>query len=83
MYWSTDLRNWHQSGYLFDKVPDWKSGSFWAQEYYKIKDTYYIYYTTRRKSDNASYISVATSKYLQGYEDILISFGLGKKGLLW
>jgi beta-xylosidase len=60
---STDLKNWSQAGYVFDKAPEWTSGSFWAPEYYKIKDTYYIYYTARRKSDGVSYIGVATSKY--------------------
>ena len=60
---STDLKNWKQAGYVFDKTPEWTSGSFWAPEYYKIKDTYYIYYTARRKTDNTSYIGVATSKF--------------------
>lgn len=60
---SKDLKNWKQTGYVFDKAPEWTSGSFWAPEYYKIKDTYYIYYTARRKTDNTSYIGVASSKY--------------------
>ncbi|MES2426874.1 MAG: glycoside hydrolase family 43 protein [Bacteroidota bacterium] len=75
---STDLKNWHQAGYVFDKTPEWTSGSFWAPEYYKIKDTYYIYYTARRKTDNTSYIGVATSKYPdKGFTDhgLLITFG--------
>jgi beta-xylosidase len=75
---STDLKNWRQAGYVFDKTPEWASASFWAPEYYKIKDTYYIYYTARRKSDNTSYIGVATSKYPdKGFTDhgLLITFG--------
>lgn len=75
---STDLKNWRQAGYVFDKTPEWTSGSFWAPEYYKIKDTYYIYYTARRKSDNTSYVGVATSKYPdKGFVDhgVLIPFG--------
>jgi beta-xylosidase len=75
---STDLKNWHQAGYVFDKTPEWTSGSFWAPEYYKIKDTYYIYYTARRKTDNTSYIGVATSKYPdKGFTDhgLLVTFG--------
>jgi beta-xylosidase len=75
---STDLKNWKQAGYVFDKTPAWTSGSFWAPEYYKIKDTYYIYYTARRKTDNTSYIGVATSKYPdKGFIDhgLLITFG--------
>lgn len=75
---SADLRNWRQAGYVFDKTPEWASASFWAPEYYKIKDSYYIYYTARRKSDNTSYIGVATSKYPdKGFTDhgLLITFG--------
>lgn len=78
IYKSTDLKNWKQAGYVFDKTPAWASGSFWAPEYYKINDTYYIYYTARRKSDNTSYIGVATSKYPdKGFTDhrLLITFG--------
>jgi len=78
IYQSADLKNWRQVGYVFDKAPEWTSGSFWAPEYYKIKDTYYIYYTARRKIDNTSYIGVATSKYPdKGFADHgpLITFG--------
>jgi len=75
---STNMKNWQQSGYVFDKAPDWTSGSFWAPEYFKIKDTYYIYYTARRKSDNTSYIGVATSKFPdKGFVDhgTIVTFG--------
>jgi beta-xylosidase len=78
IYRSANLKNWRQVGYVFDKAPEWTSGSFWAPEYYKIKDTYYIYYTARRKVDNTSYIGVATSKYPdKGFTDhgVLIAFG--------
>ncbi|TWR31488.1 family 43 glycosylhydrolase [Mucilaginibacter pallidiroseus] len=78
VYVSSDLKNWQQAGYVFDKAPAWTSGSFWAPEYYKINDTYYIYYTARRKSDNTSYIGVATSNYPdKGFKDhgVIIEFG--------
>ncbi len=78
IYQSVDLKNWRQTGYVFDKTPEWASGSFWAPEYYKIKDTYYIYYTARRKTDNTSYIGVATSKYPdKGFTDhgVIIQYG--------
>lgn len=78
IYQSADLKHWQQTGYVFNKTPAWVSGSFWAPEYYKIKDTYYIYYTARRKSDNTSYIGVATSRYPdKGFTDhgILVAFG--------
>jgi len=78
IYQSVDLKNWQQTGYVFDKTPEWASGSFWAPEYYKIKDTYYIYYTARRKKDNTSFIGVATSSYPdRGFVDhgVIIAFG--------
>ena len=78
IYQSADLKTWRQTGYVFNKTPEWASGSFWAPEYYKIKDTYYIYYTARRKTDNTSYIGVATSSYPdRGFTDhgIIVSFG--------
>ncbi|MGZ3874635.1 MAG: glycoside hydrolase family 43 protein [Mucilaginibacter sp.] len=78
VYQSADLKTWRQTGYIFNKTPDWASSSFWAPEYYKIKDTYYIYYTARRKTDNASYIGVATSRYPdRDFTDhgVIIAFG--------
>lgn len=78
VYRSTDLKHWKQSGYIFDKAPEWTMGSFWAPEYYKIGDTFYLYYTARRKSDSVSYIGVATSKYPdRGFTDhgVLVEYG--------
>ncbi|WP_236059857.1 family 43 glycosylhydrolase [Chitinophaga rhizophila] len=75
---SSDLKTWRQTGYVFDKSPEWTVGSFWAPEYYKIGQTYYLYYTARRKSDNRSYIGVATSQYPDhGFTDhgVLIEHG--------
>lgn len=60
---SADLKNWKQSGYLFSKAPEWASTSFWAPEYFYHNDTYFIYYTARRKTDHVSCIGVATSRY--------------------
>ncbi|MEO3407686.1 glycoside hydrolase family 43 protein [Mucilaginibacter sp. CAU 1740] len=78
IYHSTDLKNWKQVGYVFDKTPQWITGSFWAPEYYHIGNTYYIYYTARRKADNISCIGVATSKYPDhGFTDhgVIVDFG--------
>lgn len=78
IYRSNDLQAWTQTGYVFDKAPEWTSGSFWAPEYYFNNGTYYIYYTARRKSDNISCIGVATSQYPdKGFQDrgIVVSFG--------
>jgi xylan 1,4-beta-xylosidase len=62
IYTSKDLVNWEQTGNVFDKMPEWTSGSFWAPELFHHKDTFYVYYTARRKSDGVSVIAVATSK---------------------
>ncbi|WP_276088612.1 family 43 glycosylhydrolase [Pedobacter sp. JY14-1] len=63
IYTSGNLKDWKQVGYVFEKAPEWTSGSFWAPEYYFHNNTYYIYYTARRKKDGVSYIGVATSRY--------------------
>ena len=78
IYTSTNLKTWKQTGYVFDKAPEWTSGSFWAPEYYFHNNTYFIYYTARRKKDNVSYIGVATSAYPdRGFKDhgALIEYG--------
>lgn len=78
IYTSDNLHDWKQVGYVFDKTPEWTSGSFWAPEYYFHNNTYYMYYTARRKADNVSCIGVATSKYPdRGFKDhgVIISFG--------
>lgn len=82
IYKSTDLQDWRQVGYVFDKAPEWTVGSFWAPEYYKIGDTYYVYYTARRKSDNRSYIGVATSRYPDhGFTDHGVIIEHGKEAI--
>ncbi|MDB5280234.1 MAG: beta-xylosidase [Ferruginibacter sp.] len=78
VYISTDLKNWKHQGYIFNKAPEWTAGSFWAPEYYKIGNTYYLYYTARRKKDSVSYIGVATSRYPdKGFVDhgVIVDFG--------
>lgn len=78
VYYSVDLKSWKQVGYIFNKTPVWAMGSFWAPEYYKIKNTYYVYYAARRKSDHIECIGVATSKYPDhGFTDhgVIIEFG--------
>lgn len=82
IYKSSDLNNWKQTGYVFDKAPAWTVGSFWAPEYYKIGNTYFLYYTARRKSDNHSFIGVATSPYPDhGFTDHGIIIEHGKEAI--
>ena len=79
---STNMKDWKQTGYVFDKAPDWTSGSFWAPEYYFHDNTYFIYYTARRKSDNVSYIGVATSQFPdKGFKDHGVIIEHGKEAI--
>lgn len=82
IYTSADLKKWTLKSYAFDKLPEWASGSFWAPEYFYHNNTYYIYYTARRKSDNVSCIGVATSKYPdRGFTDRGIVVAYGKEAI--
>lgn len=66
IYRSSDLVNWSPVGHVFNKQPQWTVSSFWAPEFYRIGDTFYVYYTARRRTDNGSYIGVATSDRPEG-----------------
>jgi len=62
LFISSDLINWEQTGHIFADKPSWTSHSFWAPELFYHHGTMYCYYTARRKSDNTSYIGVATAE---------------------
>lgn len=62
LFQSKDLINWTYIGPVFNEVPEWLMGSFWAPELYYHNETFYVYYTARRKSDKRSYIGVASTK---------------------
>lgn len=82
VYNSKDLLNWKQTGYVFEQAPAWTSGSFWAPEYDYHDQTYFIYYTAKRKKDNISCIGVATSKYPdRGFVDHGIIIDYGKEAI--
>lgn len=59
---SKDMVNWKQVGHVFDEKPEWTSHSFWAPELYYHNGTMYCYYSARRKSDNVTYIGVASAE---------------------
>jgi len=82
IYTSVDLLNWKQTGYVFDQAPAWTTGSFWAPEYDYHDQTYFIYYTARRKKDLVSCIGVATSKYPdRGFVDHGVIIDHGKEAI--
>lgn len=61
LFSSEDLVNWTQIGHIFNRKPEWTSRSFWAPELYYHNNTVFCYYTARRKSDNISFIGVAST----------------------
>ncbi len=78
MFTSTDLVNWTQTGYVFNKKPEWTSSSFWAPELFYHNNKVYCYYTARRQSDGVSYIGVASADHpTDEFTDhgLLVEFG--------
>ncbi len=63
---SDDLVNWKQVGHVFEKQPEWASGSFWAPELFVRDGKVYCYYTARKKSDGISCIGMAVSDSPEG-----------------
>lgn len=62
---SEDLVNWKQTAHVFEKNPEWTTGSFWAPELYYMNNKVYVYYTARNRS-GVSYIGVATADKPEG-----------------
>lgn len=78
VYTSKDLINWEQTGHIFNEKPSWTSNSFWAPELFHHNGKVYCYYTARRKSDNISYIGVASAESpLHPFTDhgLLVEYG--------
>jgi xylan 1,4-beta-xylosidase len=70
IYTSKNLVDWEYLGPAFDELPDWTMGSYWAPELFYRNNTFYLYYTARRKSDQKSFIGVASTKDLgKGFKD--------------
>jgi beta-xylosidase len=70
IYHSKDLINWERIGYVFFETPEWITGSCWAPELFYHNDTFFVYYTARKKSDNISCVGVATTKDIRaGFTD--------------
>jgi xylan 1,4-beta-xylosidase len=70
IYSSKNLVDWEYVGPVFAELPEWTMGSFWAPELLFRNGTFYCYYTARRKSDQQSFIGVASTKDLKsGFQD--------------
>lgn len=78
IYHSTDLVNWTRISSVFSEPPAWTSDDFWAPELFFKNDTFYVYYTTKRKDNRIACIGVATTTDIRkGFTDhgILIEWG--------
>ncbi|KAA0994169.1 family 43 glycosylhydrolase [Dyadobacter sp. UC 10] len=70
IYTSKNLVDWEYVGPVFNELPKWTMGSYWAPELFFRNGTFYVYYTARRKSDKKSFIGVASTKDLKkGFKD--------------
>lgn len=62
---SRDLVNWEIVGAVFQKHPDWSTGSYWAPELSFYRGRFYIYYAARKKGGPLC-VAVATANRVQG-----------------
>lgn len=70
VYTSKNLVEWEYVGPVFEKLPAWTMGSYWAPELFFRNGTFYVYYTARRRSDQKSFIGVASTTDLRkGFKD--------------
>jgi beta-xylosidase len=66
---SRDLVNWEVVGAVFQKHPDWSTGSYWAPEISEDHGHFFIYYAARKKGGPLC-VAVATASRPQGpYSD--------------
>src|SRR4051812_17481010 len=69
LLYSTDLVNWTQKGYIFNKLPDWADYYFWAPEISYDKGRVYVYYTAHKKNGGLC-VGVASADKPEGpYKD--------------
>jgi xylan 1,4-beta-xylosidase len=62
---SRDLVNWQVVGAVFQRRPDWATGSFWAPEISQDRGRFFVYYVARRKGGPLC-AAVATAARPQG-----------------
>lgn len=70
LFYSKDLLNWKQKGYIFNKRPAWADYYFWAPEITYDSGKVYVYYTAHKKNGNLC-VGVATADRPEGpYKDL-------------
>ncbi len=62
---STDLVNWTQVGAVFEELPPWSAGSYWAPEIAAHEGRYFVYYTARKR-DGPLCVAVASASKPEG-----------------
>jgi xylan 1,4-beta-xylosidase len=62
---SRDLVNWEIIGAVFQRRPDWATGSFWAPEISQYRGRFFVYYVGRKKGGPLC-VAVATAARPQG-----------------
>ena len=69
LLYSTDLVNWKQQGFIFDKMPEWADYYFWAPEITYDNGKVYVYYTAHKKNGSLC-VAVASADKPEGpYKD--------------
>jgi beta-xylosidase len=63
---SRDLVNWEVKGYVFEQMPPWAKGNFWAPEIAQDKGRFFIYYTARQTETNRLAVAVASASHPAG-----------------
>jgi xylan 1,4-beta-xylosidase len=68
---STDLANWETAGAVFEKVPAWTNGNYWAPEIAQLdKGVFSIYYAAKSKENGRMCLGVAKAAKPEGpYKD--------------
>ncbi|HYY93294.1 MAG TPA: family 43 glycosylhydrolase [Pyrinomonadaceae bacterium] len=62
---SRDLVNWEIIGAVFQRRPEWATGSFWAPEISQYRGRFFVYYVGRKKGGPLC-VAVATAARPQG-----------------
>src|SRR6476469_9297240 len=65
LLYSTDLVNWKQKGFIFNKMPEWADYYFWAPEITYDNGKVYVYYTAHKKNGNLC-VGVASADRPEG-----------------
>lgn len=66
---SRDLLNWEVVGAVFQRRPEWATGSFWAPELSQDRGRFFVYYVARKKGGPLC-VAVASASRPQGpYRD--------------